>query len=236
MTEFIFKQLIDGEWVDAAEGGVWELINPATEDVIAPMPFGDADDAQAALDAAAAAFPAWAKQDALRARRDFDARGGVDSRAHRRAGRDHDRRIGQAAARSDGEWVDRRQLVRVVRGSCQASLRAGRPGAPGGSPPAGDRAAAGRGRHDHGVELPGLQRGAGVVGGAGGGLHGRRASVGVHAALGDAAGAGAPRGGHPAGRGQRRSTASRRRWARRCSKTRAAARFSSRAARASASC
>lgn len=57
----MFKQLIDGAWVDAAAGGVWELINPATEDVLGEMPFGDADDAQAAVDAAAAAFPAWAK-------------------------------------------------------------------------------------------------------------------------------------------------------------------------------
>ena len=62
MTELIFRQLIDGTWVDAAEGGVWELINPATEEVIGLMPFGDAEDARAALDAAAAAFPAWAKK------------------------------------------------------------------------------------------------------------------------------------------------------------------------------
>ena len=32
MTELIFRQLIDGAWVDAAEGGIWELINPATEE------------------------------------------------------------------------------------------------------------------------------------------------------------------------------------------------------------
>jgi acyl-CoA reductase-like NAD-dependent aldehyde dehydrogenase len=64
MTDFIFRQLINGEWRDAAAGGVWELINPATEDVIAPIPFGDADDAAAAIDAAAAAFPAWSKKTA----------------------------------------------------------------------------------------------------------------------------------------------------------------------------
>ena len=40
--------------------GTWELINPATEDVIQAVPFGDASDAQAAIDAASAAFPAWA--------------------------------------------------------------------------------------------------------------------------------------------------------------------------------
>ena len=59
MTDFIFKQLINGEWVNAANGGTWDLINPATEEVIMPVPFGDARDAQAAMDAAAAAFPAW---------------------------------------------------------------------------------------------------------------------------------------------------------------------------------
>ncbi len=62
MTDFIFKQLINGEWVEAAGGGIWELLNPATEEMICEMPFGDADDAQAALDAAAAAFPAWASK------------------------------------------------------------------------------------------------------------------------------------------------------------------------------
>lgn len=59
MTDFVCRQLINGEWVDALNGGTWDLINPATEDVIMPVPFGNALDAQAALDAAAAAFPAW---------------------------------------------------------------------------------------------------------------------------------------------------------------------------------
>jgi acyl-CoA reductase-like NAD-dependent aldehyde dehydrogenase len=32
MTNFIFKQLINGEWVDAANGKTWNLLNPATEE------------------------------------------------------------------------------------------------------------------------------------------------------------------------------------------------------------
>lgn len=56
---FRLKQLIDGEWVDAAAGGTWDLVNPATEEVIGQVPFGDAADARAAVDAAARAFPAW---------------------------------------------------------------------------------------------------------------------------------------------------------------------------------
>lgn len=62
MTNFIFKQLINGEWVDAANGGVWPLVNPATEEVLMEVPFGNASDAQAAIDAAQAAFPAWSRK------------------------------------------------------------------------------------------------------------------------------------------------------------------------------
>ena len=56
---FRFQQLIDGAWVGAANGGVWDLVNPATEEVIAQLPFGNGADAEAAIDAAARALPAW---------------------------------------------------------------------------------------------------------------------------------------------------------------------------------
>ncbi|MBN8619281.1 MAG: NAD-dependent succinate-semialdehyde dehydrogenase [Anaerolineae bacterium] len=62
MTLFTYKQLINGQWVNALKGGVWPLVNPATEQVLMDVPFGDADDAVAAIDAASAAFPAWASQ------------------------------------------------------------------------------------------------------------------------------------------------------------------------------
>lgn len=62
MSKFVFKQLIGGEWVDANQGGVWGLVNPATEDILMEVPFGDGGDASAAIDAAAAAFPAWSKK------------------------------------------------------------------------------------------------------------------------------------------------------------------------------
>jgi acyl-CoA reductase-like NAD-dependent aldehyde dehydrogenase len=60
-VSFQFKQLINGEWVDAANGGTWDLINPATEEAIAQIPFGDAADAEAAIDAASAAFKSWSR-------------------------------------------------------------------------------------------------------------------------------------------------------------------------------
>ena len=53
------RQLIGGRWVDAASGGTWDLVNPATETVIEHVAFGDADDALAAIDAASDAFAEW---------------------------------------------------------------------------------------------------------------------------------------------------------------------------------
>lgn len=52
--------LIGGAWVDAQSGGTWELINPATEELIENVAFGGAADAFAAIDSASAAFGAWA--------------------------------------------------------------------------------------------------------------------------------------------------------------------------------
>ncbi|RMG84848.1 MAG: NAD-dependent succinate-semialdehyde dehydrogenase [Chloroflexi bacterium] len=61
MSDYIFKQLINGDWVDAIGGGTWDLINPATEEVIEQVPFGDRRDAEAAIDAAAKAFETWSR-------------------------------------------------------------------------------------------------------------------------------------------------------------------------------
>ena len=60
MTTTTYQQLIDGAWVEAANGGTWELINPGTETVIRTVPFGDRTDCRAAIEAAERAFPAWA--------------------------------------------------------------------------------------------------------------------------------------------------------------------------------
>lgn len=56
-----FKQLIDGAWCDAANGGTWAVVNPASEEVIREVPFGGRDDCRAAIEAAARAFPAWSR-------------------------------------------------------------------------------------------------------------------------------------------------------------------------------
>jgi len=55
------QQWIGGEWVDAAGGHTFEDRDPYTGEVVAVVPAGDADDARRAVEAAAAAFPAWSQ-------------------------------------------------------------------------------------------------------------------------------------------------------------------------------
>jgi succinate-semialdehyde dehydrogenase/glutarate-semialdehyde dehydrogenase len=51
---------IDGAWRPGAEGVRFDVLNPATEEVLASVASAEIADAQDALDAAAAAAPAWA--------------------------------------------------------------------------------------------------------------------------------------------------------------------------------
>ena len=56
------KQLIDGAWHGATNGGKWDVLNPATEEVVATVPFGTAADCDLAIAAAARAFPDWSRK------------------------------------------------------------------------------------------------------------------------------------------------------------------------------
>ena len=54
-----FKNLIGGEWVDAAGGETMEVLNPATGETIAEVPRASADDVDRAVQAAKQALPDW---------------------------------------------------------------------------------------------------------------------------------------------------------------------------------
>ena len=56
-----FKQLIDGVWTDAVNGATWDVLNPATEGVVATVPFGGAADCDLAIAAAHTAFADWSR-------------------------------------------------------------------------------------------------------------------------------------------------------------------------------
>ncbi|MBD2843784.1 NAD-dependent succinate-semialdehyde dehydrogenase [Paenibacillus sp. IB182496] len=55
-----WRNLYNGEWKDALSGDTSKVINPATGEQVAVAAYGGAEDAKAAAEAAAAAFPKWA--------------------------------------------------------------------------------------------------------------------------------------------------------------------------------
>ncbi len=52
---------INGAWVDPLGTETIDVVNPATEDVIATLPLGSSEDADRAIAAAKAAYPAWSR-------------------------------------------------------------------------------------------------------------------------------------------------------------------------------
>jgi aldehyde dehydrogenase (NAD+) len=60
MSEALLKSYIAGQWVLPGEaGGIFEAINPANEEVCARIALCGPAEADAAVRAARAAFPAW---------------------------------------------------------------------------------------------------------------------------------------------------------------------------------
>src|SRR6478609_4716905 len=55
-----YRLLIGGEWVEPS-GGTYDIVNPATEQVVGAAPNATVADAEAACAAAAEAFPAWSR-------------------------------------------------------------------------------------------------------------------------------------------------------------------------------
>ena len=58
---YTYQQHIGGEWQNARNGSTWSVTNPATEETIREVPFGDGSDCRAALEAASLAFPTWSR-------------------------------------------------------------------------------------------------------------------------------------------------------------------------------
>jgi 1-pyrroline dehydrogenase len=54
-----YQNFVGGKWVDAAEGAMAEIINPATGETIAEVPEGTQADVDRAVEAAKAALPEW---------------------------------------------------------------------------------------------------------------------------------------------------------------------------------
>ena len=61
---YSYQLRIGGSWLPAVSGKTKVLYNPATEEALCELPYGDGEDCRLALDAAAAAFPEWSKKSA----------------------------------------------------------------------------------------------------------------------------------------------------------------------------
>src|SRR5215210_4536633 len=53
------KAYVNGQWVSAASGKLFDVINPATGEIIASIPDMDKEDVRKAIDAAHDAWPAY---------------------------------------------------------------------------------------------------------------------------------------------------------------------------------
>jgi acyl-CoA reductase-like NAD-dependent aldehyde dehydrogenase len=65
------RQFIGGDWVGAIDGRTYEDLDPFTGDTVAHVPAGSRADARRAIEAAAAAFPAWSETPAGERQRIF---------------------------------------------------------------------------------------------------------------------------------------------------------------------
>jgi 1-pyrroline dehydrogenase len=59
VTVASYKNFVGGKWVDAAEGGVEQIVNPATGEVVAEVPRGTEADVDRAVQAAKQAYVEW---------------------------------------------------------------------------------------------------------------------------------------------------------------------------------
>ena len=116
---YIYKQYIDGDWLDAGNGGTWKVINPATEGLVREVPFGDGSDCKAAIDAAARAFPDWSSRTAYE-------RAGILRKAadlmRERAGelaKTTVQECGKPMAQAKGEWVIAADLFEWFSEECK---------------------------------------------------------------------------------------------------------------------
>ena len=61
-----FLMLIDGKWTESCSGETFEVINPATNEIIAEVPKGNGEDVDKALRAADKAFSEWSSLPAIK--------------------------------------------------------------------------------------------------------------------------------------------------------------------------
>lgn len=105
---------IDGRFTGSVAGTLRPLIDPGNEGVLAELPYGDAEDARLALDAAAKALPAWSAKTAYeRAALLEKAAEIIASRVTAYAPRTAEE-SGKPLAQARGEWASAPHYLRVA--------------------------------------------------------------------------------------------------------------------------
>ncbi len=61
--QVLSKHFVDGQWVEPYSNATMDIVNPATEAVIAQVTMGNTQDTERAIEAASNAFPAWSQVD-----------------------------------------------------------------------------------------------------------------------------------------------------------------------------
>jgi succinate-semialdehyde dehydrogenase / glutarate-semialdehyde dehydrogenase len=94
---------IGGQWKKSSDGGRFDVIDPATENKVASVASATVEDAKAALDAAAAAFPNALRRISRRSRGFLAAQPGADHARRRAVGKADHIENGKALSDSRGE-------------------------------------------------------------------------------------------------------------------------------------
>ena len=61
MGQKVVKNYVNGKWVEAENNGFLDVENPSTGQILARVPLSTTAEVNRAIDAAAAAFPAWSQ-------------------------------------------------------------------------------------------------------------------------------------------------------------------------------
>jgi len=116
----IDRMYVDGNFTGSVSGRVRPLIDPGNERVLGELPYGDAEDARLALDAAAKALPAWSAKTAYeRAAVLEKAAEIIASRAAEYAPRTAEE-SGKPLAQARGEWAGAPGYLRVAAEQARA--------------------------------------------------------------------------------------------------------------------
>jgi acyl-CoA reductase-like NAD-dependent aldehyde dehydrogenase len=113
-------QFIGGAERPAVGGRWWTVVDPATGAAVGEVPWGDGDDARAAIDAAAEAFPAWSRRTAYERGAILERaaeliRERVDAYARRTS-----EESGKPLAQSRGEWAGAPNYLRTAAEEARA--------------------------------------------------------------------------------------------------------------------